>query len=562
MYTSDEIGILPNRVEEIYMALENDIMFDIIRRIRETGEITRTADWQMYRLYQMGETKEKIKKHIQQALQLSDTEIDMIYSDTLKMGYARDEELYNALGKEFISYNENIQLQQLISGVKEQTYGELKNITQTMGFSVKQPNGKKQFQSINNYFKNTMDNAVMHLLNGTFDYNTIIRKVTDEMTKSGVRSIDYESGVSNRINVAARRALLTGISQVTAKVSEQNMEKLDTEFVEVSWHGTARPSHQVWQGKVFYWDKTNPNAEKVVDGVLYKAFIKETGYGEVDGLCGANCRHTFFPFIPGISVRTYTDEQLEELNAKESEKKEYNSKEYNKYEATQYQRRLETLMRKQRQDIKLLKDAGLSDDSDEVISARCRYQATSQKYSDFTKKMGLNEHRDRITIDGLKDIGKGKYKGNIEKSIVKATDSDIIKPIVAKEEIEVHTVGKIDRDIYKCITDDIVTDEVIITDERINHIMERHPNDYERYCEYLKRVVEEPDYIIESHKPNTALILKEIADTDGEIFKTILRLTTSVDNPDFKNSIITFMKINKREWNRLLRNKVILYKKE
>ncbi|MCI8955615.1 MAG: minor capsid protein [Eubacterium sp.] len=562
MYTSDEIGILPNRVEEIYRALENDIMFDIIRRIRETGEITRTADWQMYRLYQMGETKEKIKKHIQQALQLSDAEIDMIYSDTLKMGYARDEELYNALGKEFISYNENIQLQQLISGVKEQTYGELKNITQTMGFSVKQPNGKKQFQSINNYFKNTMDNAVMHLLNGTFDYNTIIRKVTDEMTKSGVRSIDYESGVSNRINVAARRALLTGISQVTAKVSEQNMEKLDTEFVEVSWHGTARPSHQVWQGKVYYWDKTNPNAEKVVDGVLYKAFIKETGYGEVDGLCGANCRHTFFPFIPGISVRTYTDEQLEELNAKESEKKEYNGKEYNKYEATQYQRRLETLMRKQRQDIKLLKDAGLSDDSDEVINARCRYQVTSQKYSDFTKKMGLNEHRDRITIDGLKDIGKGKYKGNIEKSIVKATDSDIIKPIVAKEEIEVHTVGKIDRDIYKCITDDIVTDEVIITDERINHIMERHPNDYERYCEYLKRVVEEPDYIIESHKPNTALILKEIADTDGEIFKTILRLTTSVDNPDFKNSIITFMKINKREWNRLLRNKVILYKKE
>lgn len=449
MYTSDEIGVLPNSVEEIYRALENDIMFDIIRRIRETGEVTRTADWQMYRLYQMGETKEKIKKHIQQALQLSGAEIDMIYSDTLKMGYARDEGLYNALGKEFISYNENIQLQQLISGVKEQTYGELKNITQTMGFSVTQPNGKKQFQSIDNYFKNIMDNAVMHLLNGTFDYNTIIRKVTDEMTKSGVRSIDYESGVSNRINVAARRALLTGISQVTAKVSEQNMEKLDTEFVEVSWHGTARPSHQVWQGKVYYWDRTNPKAEKVVDGVLYKAFIKETGYGEVDGLCGANCRHTFYPFIPGISVRTYTDEQLEELNAKETEKKEYNSKEYNKYEATQYQRRLETLMRKQRQDIKLLKDAGLSDDSDEVINARCRYQATSQKYSDFTKKMGLNEHRDRITIDGLKDIGNNKYtlKNAVGKPIIEVKktllkgEPNSITQLVSKK-------GGIDRNYY------------------------------------------------------------------------------------------------------------------
>lgn len=425
MYTSDELGALPNNIEEIYKALENDIMSDIIRRIRETGEITRTADWQMYRLYQMGGTKEKIKKHIQKVLQLSNAEIDMIYFNTLKTGYACDEELYNALGKEFIAYDENIQLQQLISGVKEQTYGELKNITQTMGFSVMQSNGKKQFQSIDDYFKNTMDNAVMHLLNGTFDYNTIIRKVTDEMTKSGVRSIDYESGVSNRINVAARRALMTGVSQVTAKISEDNMQNLDTEFVEVSWHGTARPSHQVWQGKVYYWDKKNPFAEKTVNGVLYKSFIKETGYSEVDGLCGANCRHTFYAFIPGISVRAYTDEQLEELNAKESEKKEYNGKEYNKYEATQYQRRLETLMRKQRQDIKLLKDAGLSDDSEEVIAVRCRYQATSQKYSDFTKKMGLNEHRDRITIDGLKDIGNGKItKDNMQEQNYKPISID------------------------------------------------------------------------------------------------------------------------------------------
>lgn len=92
--------------------------------------------------------------------------------------------------------------------------------------------------------------------------------------------------------------------------------------------------------------------------------------------------------------------------------------------------------------------------------------------------------------------------------------------------------------------------------------MERHPNDYESYCEYLKRIVEKPDYIIQSNKPNTALILKEVSDKDGKIFKAILRLVTSMDNPDFKNSVITFMKINKKEWDRLLRNKAILYKKE
>ncbi len=129
-----------------------------------------------------------------------------------------------------------------------------------------------------------------------------------------------------------------------------------------------------------------------------------------------------------------------------------------------------------------------------------------------------------------------------------------------QEGIQVHLVGKIDKNIYKCITDDISTDEVIITDERIQHIMERHPNDYERYYSYLKEIVEHPQYIVETNKPYTALILKEFAEEE-EQFKTVLRLTTSHDNPDFKNSIITFMKINDKEWKRMLKNKRILYKK-
>ena len=97
-----------------------------------------------------------------------------------------------------------------------------------------------------------------------------------------------------------------------------------------------------------------------------------------------------------------------------------------------------------------------------------------------------------------------------------------------------YRVGKINREIYHCIAEDIVTDEVIITVVQI---------------------------IIEAKKPNTALILKEIKDVK-EVFKMVLRLITSKDNLDYKNSIITFMKIDDKEWNRLLRNKKILYKRE
>jgi hypothetical protein len=446
VYKSDELELFPKNIEEIYAGLENDIMNDIIRRIAETGEITRTADWQLNRLYNMGADKTDIKKHIQEALNLSDTEIEQLYSDTLKEGYLRDESLYRAVGQEFIPFEENMALQQLIEATKQQTAKQLKNITRTMGFAVKQPNGRKTFKTVDDYFKDTMDNAFMHVLNGTFDYNSIIRKVTDEMTRSGVRSINYDSGISTRIDVAARRAILTGVNQVTSKINSDNMQKLDTEFVETSWHSTARPTHQVWQGRVFYWDRANPNAEKIEAGVLYKSFIRETGYGEVDGLCGANCRHTFYPFIPGISVRTYTDEQLEELNRQENEKKEYNGKEYNKYEATQYQRRLETSMRKYRQDISLLKQSGLADDSDEVIAAKCKYQTLSKKYSDFSEKMGLREHRDRVNVDGLKDIGNTKIsKENMIEQSYKPVNLD-------KSNVSEINRGRINISTYKVLT--------------------------------------------------------------------------------------------------------------
>lgn len=122
-------------------------------------------------------------------------------------------------------------------------------------------------------------------------------------------------------------------------------------------------------------------------------------------------------------------------------------------------------------------------------------------------------------------------------------------------------IGKLDRNIYKCITDDIVTDDVIITDNQIQHIKERHPNDYERFSSYLSQIISDPDYIIEANRPYTAVILKEIEE-NGEKFQTILRLCTSHDPSGYQNSIITFLRIDEKRWNRYLRTKTILYRKE
>lgn len=545
MFTPEELELMPREIEKLYADLEWRIMEDVIRRIKINGEITRAADWQINRLYELGESKEAVKRAIQDALKMTDKEIDKIYEEAIASGYVRDKKLYEAVGKTFVPYAENMVLQQMVKAIKVQTQEELKNITQSLGFA-KQVNGKVQFTEIADFYQRTLDSAMLDITSGAFDYNTVLRRTIDTMTNSGLRSVDYASGWSNRVEVAARRAVMTGVTQVTGKINEQNAEELQTEYFEISWHADARPTHQVWQGRVYSKEEL-----KTICGL-----------GTGDGLAGWNCRHTYYAFIPGISKRAYTDKQLEEMNAKENTPKKWNGKEYTAYEASQKQRRMETTMRAQRQKIKLLEEGGASED--DVIAAKCRWRKTMNDYVEFSEAMGLPQQRERLYTGKIgktkQSAGLAAGKSNME---LKNTDADgrIVKN-GTKEVSEVHSVGKIDRKIYSCITEDIVTDEVIITNERIQHIKDRHPNDYEKYCRFLEDVVKNPDYIVETSKPNTALILKETVDETGERFKTILRLVTSVDNPEFKNSIITFMRINEKEWGRLLRNKRILYKRE
>lgn len=124
-----------------------------------------------------------------------------------------------------------------------------------------------------------------------------------------------------------------------------------------------------------------------------------------------------------------------------------------------------------------------------------------------------------------------------------------------------HYIGKINIEIYKCVTEDIQTAEVIITEVQISHIQEHHPGVYEKYSAFLSEIVGEPDYILEANKPSSALILKQFPFENGYT-KTVLRLRTSIDDPAYKNSIITLVEIDGKTWDRLIKNKKVLYKPE
>ena len=398
MLKASEIERVSMVLDKPLRDLEMQIMEDIVRRIKINGEITRSADWQIYRLHELGMSKREIKKAIADNLDLSKAEIKELYNDILQKGYEWDDSIYKTKGKARIPLEENEGLQRLLSAVSEQTSGELKNISQSLGFAVKQPDGKLKFTQAADFYQQSLDNAIMGIASGAFDYNTVIKKVISDMTNSGLRTVDYATGWSNRADVAARRSVMTGLSQLTAKMNEDNAKELGTDYFEVTWHSGARPSHQEWQGKVY--------SKKELETIC--------GLGTVTGLCGANCYHDYYPFIPGISERSYTDEELAQMNAEENKPVKYGDKEYTKYEALQRQRKLETAMRAQRQKIHLLEEAGA--DEEDIINARCRYRGTSQEYTRFSKAMGLPQQRERVNADGLGNIGVGKYSKAVDKN--------------------------------------------------------------------------------------------------------------------------------------------------
>lgn len=380
--TQGEIEALSVAMEQAASRLELDIMKDIVRRIKANSDMTASAEYQVDRLRQMGLSDDYIKNQIQIYLKASEKEINRIFGKVLENEYAKLNDIYSATSVEQVPFGNHVALQAMVQAAKKQTEDTFVNISQTLGFSVIEQ-GVQVFKPIAEYFQKALDNAILGIASGAFDYNTALKKVVQEMTRSGVRTVDYASGRKYRIESASRAALMTGFSQVTRYMNEQTARELGTEDYEVSYHIGARPTHQWWQGRVY----------------SYQELINTCGLGTVTGLCGINCYHWYNPFIRGVSVRNYTDEQLDQMIAEENRLKYYAGKGYTTYDALQKQRSMELLMRKQRQDIALLKegDGGELD----ILAAQTRYRTTMQEYVKFSEAVNLPQQKERIYMDGL-----------------------------------------------------------------------------------------------------------------------------------------------------------------
>lgn len=538
MLTPDQLEALPRRFVQLWQQVEDDILQDIARRMKSLGELdplTPTAIWQAWRLAETRAVRGNTVATLAKYTGKSRAEIKRLLETAGAQTLAADDAVYAAAGLDPPPVNQSPALLNLLNAGYRQTCGTWQNLTATTA------------NTVTGAFEDRLSRAWGLISTGALDYSTAIRRTVDDLADT-MPYITYPSGHTDTLEVAVRRAVLTGVNQTCAKLQLARMEEMDCEFVEVTAHEGARPTHAVWQGRVYH-----RGGAVVQDGERYEDFEAATGYGTGPGLCGWNCRHNFYPFYPGISVRNYTDERLAELDARNIP---YGGGLYTQYEITQMQRALERRVRKYKRRYLAETAAGV-----DASQSAAKLKAARQQLSAFLAETGERLDGARAEVPGFEqreakqaDADQKRYTTPAASGILDTSNRIGVNP-------DVNVVCKLDKELYKVVTEDIRTDEVIITDERIQHIQERHPDDYERFSTYLAEIIQSPDYIIRDPRPQTGMLLKEITVGEtGEHFRIALRLAASQDPVHYKNSIITFLKIRQKEWERLIHNKEILYK--
>ena len=223
--TQGQLEGIPEGIRKAFSDLEIRIMDDIVRRIKINGFSTATADWQISRLQQLGMSEADIREWIRMTLEISEKELDKIFSDGVYKEYMGHERAYQVKGFEQIPFEQNQELQSTIEAVRQQTKDTFRNITNSLGFVKQDASGHIYPITLTEFYRTTLDGAMLDIHSGAFGYQTVLMRVINDMTTSGVRWIDYKSGRHNRIDVAARRAVMTGFRQVQGKINEQVLER-------------------------------------------------------------------------------------------------------------------------------------------------------------------------------------------------------------------------------------------------------------------------------------------------------------------------------------------------
>ena len=389
-FTPEVLDGMPEGIAELYRGLELQLLDEICSRLNLAGELNEVTVDSIRALRSQGISLDEIEKAIRQSTNISEKELKALLDDVV----ARNQEYYtDMIDLAGLTQPQTLLSQPDIDAIIRQTGTEMINITQSMGFLV---DGGKTMLDPARAYQWALNNAELEIMSGAIDYNQAIKSSVRQLADSGLRYVTYESGHRDHIDVAARRAVMTGINQLCSRYSEQSMDYLNTDLVETTAHSGARniggvngwEAHTEWQGKVFHWRaKGNRNRGK------YPDFERSCGYGDVTGILGANCRHFFHPFVDDVMERTYTDSQLRHID--DGRDCDFEGKHYTAYEATQKQREIERTVRKLERRRIAFETQG---NTEEAQAAQAQQRRLRKKYREFSKAADLPLQTERMRI--------------------------------------------------------------------------------------------------------------------------------------------------------------------
>lgn len=370
MLTPKQLQAIPKPLTDIYSELSDFVLQDIAMRISEAAKITDTAEYLMYRARALGMSKDEITAEIARINGVAQTKIEELIREAAERSDEFDRKMLGVSGG--IPLAENTQLQKLMAAQIEQTRGLCTNLTGTLGFAQRTADGRMVYGSATDFLRKQMDMAQMKVMTGVCDYNTAVRQACYALADSGLRTVYYASGHSDRIEVAVRRALMTSVSQLTQKISEQNAAEFGADGWEISAHMGARPSHAVYQGRQY----PNSQYETIVLPLI-------TDY---------NCRHSAYPIILGVTKPAYTDEELAALDPPPFT---YEGRQYTAYEAQQQMRKMERAMRRQKDKCVVFDAVG---DVENYTVSSIRLRRMKDVYEDFARQANAFTEYERLFV--------------------------------------------------------------------------------------------------------------------------------------------------------------------
>lgn len=402
---------MPDAFVQLWQQVEEQILQDVARRIGKMDAVTPTANWQLWRYQQTEALRNDVVKLLAKYTGKSETAIRKLLLQAATEAMEREDAIYYHYGMEPPPFEENAALNNLLDAGARQTCGTWQNLTATTANTVTVA------------FERTLDAAWLKVSTGAFDYKTAVKQAVDSLADE-MPMVTYPSGHTDSIEVAARRAVLTGVNQTTGKLQVARMDEMGCEFVETTAHGGARPSHAEWQGRRFH-------RGGAVDykGKHYPDFEAATGYGTGAGLCGWNCRHTFFAVFPELDdPPQWTQEQLRELNARDIE---WNGKKYTAYEISQMQRARERNVRRWKKRY-LAEDAAGLDTTDSAV----RLRAARQSLAEFAQATGGRVDSARVSVPKF-----GRSEASRASAKSQAHHTDWLKSINAQS-TSLNTIAK------------------------------------------------------------------------------------------------------------------------